>query len=261
VWKWCDESILTALWFRIKQLIFDLKVRQWQSAISTVSVLCKLFKIYAHQIWAYSTTKQSSLYLLYKINLQLSDDSNNLWSLRETDFEDQLKQVEQIQTVWVTVNEIFLQKTIKLKMIHNKTVQLSTTKKEDWMLIQNEESQKFKAKWFESYKILKTHLLKTYALEMFAECVLQNLIYSNWLIKAYIFNVNEFWANSELQSSLKWAKLSVQWLSLKVDEILKQKESSLSFYKELLIISWVKWDHRQKKELYKLLIKKKEDLS
>jgi len=70
----------------------------------------------------------------------------NLWSLRETNFEDQLKQVEQIQTVWVTVNEIFLQKTIKLKMIHNKTVQLSTTKKEDWMLIQNEESQKFKAK-------------------------------------------------------------------------------------------------------------------
>ncbi len=94
-------------------------------------------------------------------------------------------------------------------MIHNKTVQLSTTKKEDWILIQNEESQKFKAKWFESYKILKTHSLKTYALEMFAECVLQNLIHSNWLIKAYIFDVNEFWANSELQSSLKWAKLSV----------------------------------------------------
>jgi len=108
---------------------------------------------------------------------------------------------------------------------------------------------------------LKTHSLKTYALEMFVECVLQNLIHSNWLMKAYIFNVNEFWANSDLQSSLKWAKLSVQWLSLKVDEILKQKESSLSFYKELLIISWVKWDHRQKKELYKLLIKEKEDLS
>ncbi len=50
-------------------------------------------------------------------------------------------------------------------------------------------------------------------------------------------------------------------MSFKVDEILKQKESSLSFYKELLIISWVKWDYRQKEELYKLLIEKKEDLS
>ncbi len=49
---------------------------------------------------------------------------------------------------------------------------LSTIKKEDWMLIQNEESQKFKAKWFKSYKILKTHSLETYTLEMFTECVL-----------------------------------------------------------------------------------------
>ncbi len=64
-------------------------------------------------------------------------------------------------------------------MIHNETVWLSTTKKEDWVLIWNEELQKFKAKWFESYKILKTHSLETYALEMFTECVLWNLIYDN----------------------------------------------------------------------------------
>ncbi len=79
-------------------------------------------------------------------------------------------------------------------------------------------------------------------------------------MKTYIFNVNEFWANSELQSSLKQAKLSVQQLSSEVDEILEQKKSSLSFYKELLTISWVKWNYRQKEELYKLLIEKKEDL-
>jgi len=71
-------------------------------------------------------------------------------------------------------------------------VQLSTTKKEDWVLIWNEESQKFKAKWFKSYKILKTYLLEIYALEMFTEYVLQNLIHNNWFVKAYIFNVNEF---------------------------------------------------------------------
>jgi len=68
---------------------------------------------------------------------------------------------------------------------------------------------------------LKTYSLEIYTLEMLTEHVLWNLIYSNWLVKAHIFNVNEFWANSELQSSLKQAKLFVQWLSLKVDEILK----------------------------------------
>jgi len=106
---------------------------------------------------------------------------------------------------------------------------------------------------------LKTHSLEIYALKMLTECVLWNLIYNNQLVKAHIFNVNEFWASSELQSSLKWAKLFVQQLSFKVDKIFKQKESSLSFYEEFLIISWVKWDHRQKKELHKLLIEKKED--
>ncbi len=108
---------------------------------------------------------------------------------------------------------------------------------------------------------MKTHSLETYALEMLTEHVLWNLIHNNWFVKAHIFNVNEFWASSELQSSLKQAKLSVQQLSSEVDEILKQKESSLSFYKELSIISWVKWDCRQKKELHKLLVEKKEDLS
>jgi len=39
---------------------------------------------------------------------------------------------------------------------------------------------------------LKTHLLKTYALEMLTECVLQNLIHNNQLVKAHIFDVNEF---------------------------------------------------------------------
>ncbi len=64
-------------------------------------------------------------------------------------------------------------------MIHNETVQLSTTKKEDWILIWNEESQKFKTKWFKSYKILKTHSLEIYALEMLTKHVLWNLIYNN----------------------------------------------------------------------------------
>ena len=46
--KQCDESILTALQFEIEQLIFNLKVRQQWSVISTVSVLCRLFKTYVH---------------------------------------------------------------------------------------------------------------------------------------------------------------------------------------------------------------------
>ncbi len=48
VQKWCNESILIALQFEIEQLIFNLKVRQQWSIISTVLVLCELFEIYVH---------------------------------------------------------------------------------------------------------------------------------------------------------------------------------------------------------------------
>ncbi len=47
-----------------------------------------IISTFAAQIQAHNTTKQSSFYLLYKINSQLSGNSNNLWLLRETDFED-----------------------------------------------------------------------------------------------------------------------------------------------------------------------------
>jgi len=84
-----------------------------------------------------------------------------------------------MQMIWVIINEIFLWKTIELKMICDKTVWLSTIKKENWVLIWNEEFQKFEVKWFKFYKILKTHSLKTYALQTSMKCVLWNLIHNN----------------------------------------------------------------------------------
>ncbi len=63
VQKQCDESILTALWFEIKQLIFDSKVKQQQSIISTVLVLCRFFKIYIHWIWASKSVRTAKSHL------------------------------------------------------------------------------------------------------------------------------------------------------------------------------------------------------
>ena len=48
--KQCDESISAALQFEIEWSVFDLKIRQQQSIISTVSVLCRLFETYIHWI-------------------------------------------------------------------------------------------------------------------------------------------------------------------------------------------------------------------
>jgi len=61
--KWCGRSILTALWFEIEQLIFDLKIRQQQSVISTVLVLCRLFETYIHWIWAFKSVKTAKSHL------------------------------------------------------------------------------------------------------------------------------------------------------------------------------------------------------
>ncbi len=43
-----------------------------------------------------------------------------------------------------------------------------------------------------SYKILKTHPLGTYTLEMLTGHILPNLIHGNQLVKAHTFDANEF---------------------------------------------------------------------
>ena len=63
VWKQCDKLILTTLWFEIEWLIFDSKVRQQWSVISTVSVLCRLFKTYIHWIWASRSAETAKSHL------------------------------------------------------------------------------------------------------------------------------------------------------------------------------------------------------
>jgi len=61
--KWCGESISAVLWFEIEQFIFDLKVKQWWSVISTVSVLCRLFETYTHWIWAFRSAETAKSHL------------------------------------------------------------------------------------------------------------------------------------------------------------------------------------------------------
>ncbi len=48
--KQCNELILTTLWFEIKQSVFNSKVKQQQSIISIVLVLCRLFETYIYWI-------------------------------------------------------------------------------------------------------------------------------------------------------------------------------------------------------------------
>ncbi len=48
--KQCNELILATLWFEIKQSVFNSKVKQQQSIISIVLVLCRLFETYIYWI-------------------------------------------------------------------------------------------------------------------------------------------------------------------------------------------------------------------
>jgi len=53
----------SALWFEIEQSVFNLKVRQQWSVISIISVLCRLFETYIHQIWVFRSVKTVKSYL------------------------------------------------------------------------------------------------------------------------------------------------------------------------------------------------------
>jgi len=94
------ENLNETLSFMLTKYFMSKSTQLWDKYL--------LQALFAAWIWAHSTTKQSSFYLLYKVNSQLLGNSNNSWSLRETDFEDQLKWIEQVQMIWATVNEILL---------------------------------------------------------------------------------------------------------------------------------------------------------
>jgi hypothetical protein len=56
------------------------------------------------------------------------------------------------------------------------------------VLVRNKSLEKFQPRWFGSYRILKAHLLSTYALEEPSNRMLQNLINGSRLIEANISN-------------------------------------------------------------------------
>ena len=72
--------------FMLTKYLMNKSTQLWNKYLSQA-----LFMIW---IQAYNITKQSLFYLLYKINLQLLSNLNNLWLLREIDFKDQLKQIK-----------------------------------------------------------------------------------------------------------------------------------------------------------------------
>ncbi len=82
------ENLNEMLSFMLTKYLMNKLTQLWNKYLSQA--------LFAAQIWAHSTTKQSSFYLLYEVNSWLLGDSNNPWLLRETDFEDQLKWVDQI---------------------------------------------------------------------------------------------------------------------------------------------------------------------
>jgi len=63
------ENLNKMLSFMLTKYLMNKLTQLWDKYLSQA--------LFAAQIWAHSTTKQSSFYLLYKINLQLSGNSNN----------------------------------------------------------------------------------------------------------------------------------------------------------------------------------------
>ena len=145
----------------------------WNEYLSqTLFIIC---------VWLHAVTKKSSFYLLYKIHSWISADNNE--SKRTDEIQNSEKHIKQMNHVKMLINELLLNRTLKIKKIRDVKMIQTCFEKNNWVLICNKESEKFQLKWFKSYHMLKAHSLETYALKKFSEQILQNLINKARLIK------------------------------------------------------------------------------
>ena len=69
-----------------------------------------------------------------------------------------------MHTIRITVNEKLFIRAKRAQKTRAKKIEIIYFKKDDWVLVRNEEKQKFEANWFGPYKIIKESPLNTYAL-------------------------------------------------------------------------------------------------
>ena len=119
--------------------------------------------LFAIQICTHSTTRQSLFYLLYRHKPHLPTDNSGPELLNNATQEDPGLFLETAHAEALRLTE---ECAITNQEAWDKLMIQHTFDKDEWILVQAENTKKWEGKWFGPYKITKTVLLNTYKLCM-----------------------------------------------------------------------------------------------
>ena len=110
------------------------------------------------------------------------------------------------------------------------------------MLIKHEKMQKFETKWYDSYKILNHHSLKTYRLIFLNDKVLKNLVNDDKFVKTNVINDDvKTWFSLVKQAELRKQNKIVELFTSKIKKIIDNDEFLSSTWDELITMTKSKW--------------------
>ncbi|OAX78509.1 hypothetical protein ACJ72_07183 [Emergomyces africanus] len=150
----------------------------------------------------------------------------------------------QVEHARAKANELLLNHAIQSKRLRDSVVKESSLTVGTWVLVRNKGSEKFQPRWFEPYKILKSHSLGTYALEKPGGRVLRNLINGSRLIEANTEDPEGLWSSAALSSALKKKGITIE-KSQEIREIIDAYESDDITYSDLSTIIKQEWEEME----------------
>lgn len=204
----------------LTQLMVGKSTRLWDQYLANAIFTC--------QVQRSTLTDHSPFYLTYGVEPRLPTDKLQPRIL-DGAIKDPTDQLPNLRTQRQKAPQTAYNQAVWAKNLHNEKVKVHQLEIGEWVLVQHQNPQKFKAKWFGPYQIMDKQALGTYGLASIDGHKLWVLIHGNRLIKAHPWGpVKQFWNKPALQRML-WDNeaVDIQGPTINQEELQNDIEQSI----------------------------------
>ena len=188
---------------------------------------------------------------MYGVHPRLLSDENPPRPLEiQITTEQHGKRIAQFHHARIEANELLLKRAINAQKVRSDLIkpEHSVFQPGQWVLVRHEGREKFQAKWYGPYYVVKAHPLGTYQLRDPDGNVLRHLINGQRFLHANIENANpmQLWSSPAMQAQLK--KQNIDWAkpSPEVQLILDTDDPFPPTYEELAALTKKEWKELQR---------------
>lgn len=209
--------------------------------------------VFATRVRVHTGTEQSPYFLLYGKHPRLPTDNNELRPLLVSHMNEDrvIQRIAAMQHARSTANLKLLEKAEKARKVRADRVKMRNIAEGDWVLVRAEARNKFDARWYGPYEVLKKHHLGTYVLAQTDGKILKLLVNGQRLVKANTpeGNIEELWSSSAMQASLRRQGMELMKASPEVEELQQEEERQTPSYDDLAAVPADEWKKLHPKEV------------